>query len=45
MTRKNVCTPLQAKELFAGGGEFAVLDVREQEEISRSHMLLPAAPP
>jgi rhodanese-related sulfurtransferase len=38
-------TPEQAKELFARRGEFAVLDVREQEEFSRSHMLLASCAP
>ncbi len=39
------CTPQQAKQLFALRGEFAVLDVREQEEFSRSHMLLASCAP
>ncbi len=38
-------TAEQAKELFAKRGEFAVLDVREQEEFSRSHMLLASCVP
>jgi len=38
-------TPAQAKELFARPDEFAVLDVREQEEFSRGHMLLASCAP
>jgi rhodanese-related sulfurtransferase len=38
-------TARQAKELFAKRGEFAVLDVREQEEFSRAHMLLASCVP
>ena len=38
-------TPQEAKALFAKRGEFAVLDVREQEEFSRSHMLLASCVP
>ena len=45
MTRKNTCTPPEAKEIFVGGSEFAVLDVREQEEFSRSHILLASSAP
>lgn len=32
--------PHEAKAFFAEGGEFAVLDVREQEEFARGHLLL-----
>ncbi len=39
------CTPKEARELFAKRGEFAVLDVREQEEFSRGHMLLASCAP
>ncbi len=45
MTQTAYCTPHEAKELFGKGGEFAVLDVREQEEFSRSHMLLASCTP
>ena len=45
MTASAHITPRQAKELFAARGEFAVLDVREQEEFSRSHMLLASCAP
>lgn len=38
-------TPQEAKHLFGLRGEFAVLDVREQEEFSRSHMLLASCVP
>ncbi|MDR2573244.1 MAG: hypothetical protein LBC94_02670 [Desulfovibrio sp.] len=38
-------TPQEIKALFAERGEFAVLDVREQEEFSRSHMLLASCAP
>jgi rhodanese-related sulfurtransferase len=38
-------TAKQAKVLFAHRGEFAVLDVREQEEFSRGHMLLASCAP
>jgi rhodanese-related sulfurtransferase len=38
-------TPEEAKKLFGRRGEFAVLDVREQEEFSRSHMLLASCAP
>ncbi len=38
-------TALEVKELFGRRGEFAVLDVREQEEFSRSHMLLASCVP
>ncbi|MCL2123975.1 MAG: rhodanese-like domain-containing protein, partial [Desulfovibrionaceae bacterium] len=38
-------TPQEAKQLFGLRGEFAVLDVREQEEFSRSHMLLASCAP
>jgi len=38
-------TAALAKALFARQGEFAVLDVREQEEFSRSHMLLASCAP
>ena len=38
-------TPLEAKTLFASEKEFAVLDVREQEEFSRSHILLASCAP
>jgi rhodanese-related sulfurtransferase len=38
-------TPEEAKKLFATGQEFAVLDVREQEEFSRSHILLASCVP
>lgn len=38
-------TAQEAKALFAKRGEFAVLDVREQEEFSRSHMLLASCTP
>ena len=38
-------TPQDAKALFRKHGEFAVLDVREQEEFSRSHMLLASCAP
>lgn len=34
-----------AKAMFSARGEFAVLDVREQEEFSRSHMLLASCAP
>jgi rhodanese-related sulfurtransferase len=37
--------PQEAKALFAKRGEFAVLDVREQEEFSRGHMLLASCAP
>lgn len=40
-----VYTPVEAKALFGRQGEFAVLDVREQEEFSRSHMLLASCAP
>jgi len=39
------CTPKDAKALCGSQGEFAVLDVREQEEFSRSHMLLASCAP
>ena len=45
MTQINYHTPQEAKALFGRGGEFAVLDVREQEEFSRSHMLLASCAP
>ena len=45
MTHIQSCTPQEAKALFAKRGEFAVLDVREQEEFSRSHMLLASCTP
>lgn len=38
-------TAREVKELFGKRGEFAVLDVREQEEFSRSHMLLASCVP
>jgi rhodanese-related sulfurtransferase len=38
-------TPQEAKQLFGRQCEFAVLDVREQEEFSRSHMLLASCAP
>lgn len=38
-------TPREAKDFFAKRGEFAVIDVREQEEFSRSHMLLASCAP
>lgn len=44
-TRPATISPAGAKALFAKGGEFAVLDVREQEEFSRSHMLLASCAP
>jgi rhodanese-related sulfurtransferase len=37
--------PMEAKAFFGRHGEFAVLDVREQEEFSRSHMLLASCAP
>ena len=39
------CTPVNAKKLLIQNGEFAVLDVREQEEFSRSHILLASCAP
>ncbi|MEN3004486.1 rhodanese-like domain-containing protein [Dehalobacterium formicoaceticum] len=39
------CTPAEAMELFKKGGLFAVLDVREQEEFSRGHLLLSSSAP
>jgi rhodanese-related sulfurtransferase len=39
------CTPEEARSLFASKGEFALLDVREQEEFSRAHMLLASCAP
>lgn len=45
MTTVYSCTAAEAKKLFAERGEFAVLDVREQEEFSRSHMLLASCAP
>ncbi|WP_018305028.1 rhodanese-like domain-containing protein [Desulfitobacterium hafniense] len=39
------CSPAEAMELFKNGGIFALLDVREQEEFSRSHMLLASSAP
>ena len=45
MAQPHYRTPREAKALFALGGEFAVLDVREQEEFSRSHMLLASCAP
>ena len=38
-------TPEEAKAIFRGDREFAVLDVREQEEFSRSHILLATSAP
>lgn len=38
-------TPQQAKKLFLSGREYAVLDVREQEEFSRSHILAASCAP
>jgi rhodanese-related sulfurtransferase len=38
-------TPIEAKVFFKNENEFAVLDVREQEEFSRSHMLLASCTP
>lgn len=38
-------TPHDAKALFSARGEFAVLDVREQEEFARGHMLLASCAP
>ncbi|MDR1856992.1 MAG: hypothetical protein LBR22_07515 [Desulfovibrio sp.] len=38
-------TPGEAKALIRRGGEFAVLDVREQEEFSRGHALLASCAP
>jgi len=45
MSNIQYCTPQEAKHLFGLRGEFAVLDVREQEEFSRSHMLLASCAP
>ncbi|HIU16814.1 MAG TPA: hypothetical protein IAB01_00005 [Candidatus Avidesulfovibrio excrementigallinarum] len=45
MPDRTYCTPQDAKALFQKHGEFAVLDVREQEEFSRSHMLLASCVP
>jgi len=45
MWKIHYCTPQEAKHHFGLGGEFAVLDVREQEEFSRSHMLLASCTP
>lgn len=45
MTRIQYRTAKESKALFAERGEFAVLDVREQEEFSRSHMLLASCVP
>lgn len=39
------CSPAKAMELFEKDGIFALLDVREQEEFSRSHMLLASSAP
>lgn len=38
-------TARKTKELFGGKGEFAVLDVREQEEFARGHMILASCAP
>jgi len=38
-------TPREAKAFFAKRSEFAVIDVREQEEFSNSHMLLVSCAP
>ena len=38
-------TPQEAKAFFAKRGEFAVIDVREQEEFSRGHMMLASCAP
>ena len=38
-------TPEEAKAIFRSDREFAVLDVREQEEFSRSHILLATSAP
>ncbi len=45
MSNIQYCSPQEAKKLFGLRGEFAVLDVREQEEFSRSHMLLASCAP
>ena len=45
MTTIRSCTAAEARDLFAKRGEFAVLDVREQEEFSRSHILLASCAP
>ncbi len=39
------CTPAEARQIFKGSGLFALLDVREQEEFSRGHMLLASSAP
>jgi rhodanese-related sulfurtransferase len=38
-------TPVEAKTVFGRKAEFALLDVREQEEFSRGHMLLASCAP
>lgn len=45
MKQVHYITPAEVKDLFTRGGEFAVLDVREQEEFSREHMLLASCAP
>ena len=45
MSSPSLYTPAQAKALFARRGEFAVVDVREQEEFSRGHVLLASCIP
>ena len=45
MQNRHWCTPQEAKALFRSHEEFAILDVREQEEFSRSHMLLASCAP
>lgn len=40
-----IITPQQAKERFLSGQEYAVLDVREQKEFSRNHILVSSCAP